>query len=273
MKTFRFLRDNLDETVFEHRNKEYGAYELRKSYNTRIIKSFLYALSALTFLSGTPFLIQYFFRKPIAKPDLVCILPVKLDQGIEFPKKNENLIHPPKQAASQPATEIPVTVVNDSLLSKQEVKKDTVPQLTSSNTVGVIGDTTQLALQGSGDPTSQENSGVSTIASSSPFNLAAVDTIPVFPGGESSMMKFLHDNLRFSELAKKVGVEGRVYASFVINSKGEVDAIKIIRGLGYGLDEEVVRVIGIMPNWKPGRFQGRAVSTVMSLPVYFSLVK
>ena len=79
-------------------------------------------------------------------------------------------------------------------------------------------------------------------------------------------MSFLQKNIRYSETARSADASGHVYASFIINSKGEVEAIKIIRGLGFGLDEEVMRVIGIMPKWEPGYYHGKAVSTIFNLP-------
>ena len=80
-------------------------------------------------------------------------------------------------------------------------------------------------------------------------------------------------NIHYNEQAKMAGVKGRMYASFIINSSGKVEMVKILRGLGYGLDEEVIRVLNSMPPWKPGYFRGKPVSTIMNIPVSFNLLQ
>ena len=98
-----------------------------------------------------------------------------------------------------------------------------------------------------------------------------VETPPQFPGGEEARMNFLRDNIRYPAAARKENIQGTVFASFVIEKDGSLTDVKILRGIGGGCDEEVIRVVKLMPNWIPGEQRGRKVRTQFALPVNFSL--
>ena len=93
-----------------------------------------------------------------------------------------------------------------------------------------------------------------------------VEDMPTFPGGQAKLTKFLSDNLKRPTEA----VEGTVYASFIVNEDGSITEAKILRGIGKSYDEEVIRVINLMPKWIPGKQNGKAVATLFNIPVKFS---
>jgi len=96
------------------------------------------------------------------------------------------------------------------------------------------------------------------------------ETQPEFPGGTKALMRYLAENTRYPEAARKAGVSGRVFVSFVIDTAGYVSRIQVLKGLGYGCDEEAIRVVAQMPvPWKPGTLSGRAVAVRYNLPVQF----
>lgn len=101
--------------------------------------------------------------------------------------------------------------------------------------------------------------------------LMKAELMPEFPGGESELIKFLSTNVKYPEDARTAGKEGTVYISFVVNSQGKVQDSKIIRGVDKSLDDEALRVMNAMPNWKPGMQSGKAVSVQYSLPIRFNL--
>ncbi len=275
MNPFRFHTDNLDDILFEHRNKEYGAYELRKSHDARVIKSFLTALCLLTFLIGAPILIhRLFFMKAAAAPTLYTTTPVEMKNNFEIVQNKIQQPSIPDPPSPKPPDVSAYAAVTDSLLKKQDYKKDSLLNTNVTQSLASVStsDTTQGTGQrkpiiGSGKPNDL------TTASATPFNLATLDKPPLFPGGEAAMLNFLQNNIRYNARAREEKIAGRVYASFIVNSKGEVEAIKILHSLGYGLDEEVVRVLGSMPKWKPGSFQGTSVSTIMNIPVSFNIIQ
>lgn len=96
-----------------------------------------------------------------------------------------------------------------------------------------------------------------------------VQQMPEFPGGAKEMMKFINTNLHYPPLAKEKGVAGTVIVQFVITSEGKVDRIKVVRGIGSGCDEEVVRVLQLMPKWIPGRQGDKNVDVYYTLPFRF----
>lgn len=98
-----------------------------------------------------------------------------------------------------------------------------------------------------------------------------VESMPSFPGGMSELMKFLHENISYPQLAKDAGVQGRVFVSFVVEKDGTVTDIQILRGIGGGCDEEAIKVVQSMPNWIPGRQRNVPVRVRFNLPIKFTL--
>jgi len=101
--------------------------------------------------------------------------------------------------------------------------------------------------------------------------LRFVEEMPEYPGGEQELMIFLANNIQYPDAAREDSIQGTVYAEFVIGSDGRVGDIRILRGLGYGCDEEVIRVLEMMPRWKPGMQTGVPVPVYYNLPVVFKL--
>jgi Ca-activated chloride channel family protein len=96
-----------------------------------------------------------------------------------------------------------------------------------------------------------------------------VESMPEFPGGDDALKEFLKLNLVVPEDALKNHISGKVIVQFTVNTDGSIHDIVIMRSLGYGCDEEVIRVIKAMPVWIPGKQRGKAVKTTMILPVNF----
>jgi TonB family C-terminal domain len=101
--------------------------------------------------------------------------------------------------------------------------------------------------------------------------LTFVEQQPQFPGGLDGMMRFLSKNIKYPSIASKYGISGKVYAQFVVSKLGKLYNVKILRGIGGGCDEEAVRVIKLMPDWIPGRQNGKPVSVYFVLPISFQL--
>lgn len=117
---------------------------------------------------------------------------------------------------------------------------------------------------GQGQPTSTTN-----IILNKPFYSAEV--MPVFPGGQEAMMKYIAKNLRYPLSAQLQGIEGRVTIRFVVDKDGSIKDTEIVQSLNYDCDQEVVRVIKNMLNWTPGRQNSVPVAVYYTLPVMFKL--
>ena len=98
-----------------------------------------------------------------------------------------------------------------------------------------------------------------------------VESMPYFPGGMSELMKYLHENISYPQLAKESGIQGRVFVTFVVEKDGSVTDVRILRGIGCGCDEEAIRVVESMPKWIPGRQRNVPVRVRFNLPVKFTL--
>ena len=92
-----------------------------------------------------------------------------------------------------------------------------------------------------------------------------------FPGGQQALVSFLGSNIEYPDAAQKNKIEGQVMARIVIHSNGTVSDIEIISSLGYGCDEEVLRVLSKLPKWKPAKAKGQKVASYFLFPVNFTL--
>jgi TonB family protein len=98
-----------------------------------------------------------------------------------------------------------------------------------------------------------------------------VEKMPEFPGGQDAMISFIGNNLKYPEVAKKDGIQGKVHVSFIIDEKGTVRDAKIEKSASPTLDKEALRVINSMPAWKPGIEKGKVVKVAFTLPINFVL--
>lgn len=98
-----------------------------------------------------------------------------------------------------------------------------------------------------------------------------VDHMPEYPGGDDAMLKFLSQNIIYPQIAKETGITGTVYSRFVVEKDGSVSDVNVLKGIGGGCDEEVVRVVKLMPKWSPGLQEGKKVRVQFNLPVKFTL--
>ena len=98
-----------------------------------------------------------------------------------------------------------------------------------------------------------------------------VEEMPSYPGGEQKLMEYVAKNIKYPQIARETGIQGRVYVNFVVEPDGSVSNVSVLRGIGGGCDEEAMRVVKNMPKWKPGKQRGKAVRVQYMLPVNFKL--
>jgi protein TonB len=98
-----------------------------------------------------------------------------------------------------------------------------------------------------------------------------VEQQPEFQGGLEAMMNFIRKNMRYPASARRMGVDGTVYVSFVVSKDGSISEVKTVRGISADLDQEALRVVSIMPPWKPGKQNGKPVFVRFVLPIKFKL--
>jgi protein TonB len=98
-----------------------------------------------------------------------------------------------------------------------------------------------------------------------------VEVMPEYSGGEEKLRKFITDNLVYPKEAKEKGIKGTVYLKFIVEKDGSISDVEVVRGIGGGCDEEAIRIIKMMPKWKPGNQGGESVAVKFTIPVKFIL--
>lgn len=101
--------------------------------------------------------------------------------------------------------------------------------------------------------------------------LEKAEMMPEFPGGEQAMIKFVSENVQYPEEAKEKEISGRVLVGFIVEKDGSISDVKVVKGIGGGCDEEAVRVVKAMPQWKPGKEKGKPVRVSYMMPFTFKL--
>jgi protein TonB len=273
MKNLKNASGNFNELLFENRNKNYGAYVIRKEYNENLIKSFFAAMLSMLLCAGIFAMLN---RKNAGE----TIIPTKQDfeqVKIEIDLRDltpQKVVTPLHRAEAKPAavkenTNV-VALVKNELKLLEETK-------TVDNTPGKIATPSNLnATQSEIFPTSE--SGISHADKIPGSNLensiksqAELDVQPEFPGGYKKLMDYLSRTIVYPMSAKENEIKGTVYVSFKVDERGKVSEVKLVRGLYSACDAEVLRVVKSFPDWKPGIYQGRNVSVLFSLPVTFDL--
>lgn len=98
-----------------------------------------------------------------------------------------------------------------------------------------------------------------------------VEDDPTFPGGRDSLYKFLAENIKYPQEAKDNNISGRVFVSFIVEPDGSITNPRLLRDIGGGCGQEAIRVVKLMPRWKPGKNKGQTVRVQFNLPVNFTL--
>lgn len=259
-------KKDFNELVFEDRNKSYGAYVLRKKYSDNILIALLVGIAVLGILSAIPFISGLLgtAETEVAVPvDFSNVPPPPIDE------KKEEIIPPPPPPQEAPAQQQVESVeFKAPVVTAEEVTQITTTEEVKASNPG------EVTQEGSKDffslPSEGDGQGkVAEIETNKVFTI--VEVMPEFTGGQEALAKYLQKEIQYPQRAKEMGIEGKVYLSFVVDNFGNVTNVKVLRGIGGGCDEEAMRVVKKMPRWKPGKQGGRAVSVNFNLPIEFKL--
>ncbi len=258
---------SLNDLVFGNRNKAYGAYDLRINYNNRLNRSFTITISGISLL----FLIFFIFKnapEPIIEKAFKDQLYVSDPFVYQSPKNAQPVQSSPKQSA--PKESMPKKIDTQNFIAVKDSTK--IQNIVDTSTAATNPDTSgHSGLLASTLPGGTFKNNLTSQISTSPFNLASVDKIPEFPGGMDRFYKYLIKKIHYTDEAKNAGLSGKIFISFVIDEQGMVSNIRILNGMGFGLDESVQEALKGSPIWNPGFVSNKAVKTEMILPVSFNL--
>lgn len=256
------LQSNLLDIIFDNRNKDYGAYTLRKSYNSRMGIA-LFSMIGFSLL----FCLLFILKKN--KNDFAQSLPkiftpdktvTEFHSSSSFKTKSANVSHVKKNFEKVGPPKI-VTSININKLHA------TLPEIPTSSLQSLSG-TINF-------PTSVENenaTGKPEIKNIVPVKkevLSEADVMPQYPGGVKALLAFLKNNLHSPEDISE-GDEVNVKIKFVVNYNGKLESFDVIKSGGTAFDNEVIRVLKKMPLWIPGKSNGENVSAYYIVPVKFT---
>jgi len=98
-----------------------------------------------------------------------------------------------------------------------------------------------------------------------------VEEMPSYKGGDKARLEYLHNNMKYPEMAKEINAQGTVYVRFIVETDGSISNVYVARGIGSGCDIEALRVVKNMPPWNPGKQRGIAVRTQLIMPIKYIL--
>ena len=273
MDNAQIAKASLNDIVFEGRNKAYGAYVLRRLYQRHVTRALVIATAVFLLLIAFPLISQYLKDRLPKEPkknlqENVLMDAPPLDDTKPPPPP------PPPEAPPPPPPKLTTIKFTPPVVKKdEEVKKEEVPDQEELKektvaTVTVQGNTNApdlSELSGDGDKV------VEAVVENKVYTY--VEQIPQLPGGggNTAIVAAIQKATKYPSLALRNQVEGRIFVSFTVNAEGDVSDVKVVKGLGSGLDEETIRAVKTLPKFIPGKQNGRAVSVSFTVPITFKI--
>jgi len=250
-----------DEIIFKDRNKEYGAYRIRKGYNKSLGISLLGGVALAVALVVLPSLTS---PKGSTLPDhtIVVIAP---DPDLEKMLQVETPVE--KKA--------PAEIINPNRYLAPRIVDDTME---ISNTLLPNDMQADLTVDGvaTENPVEPGDGDIGPEIPPEPTKYISVPEMPEFPGGNIALLKYIADNIVYPVEALENQVVGKVTLRFVVTPDGTVDEIEVLKSTGNAedlsvLEKEALRVIRTLPVWEPGKMNGIPVHVYFTVPVTFSI--
>lgn len=270
--------------IFDGKNKEFGAYQLRRNSDKRHNRAVLTTLIGLiVILVGAYFLGMYNdFRAKQHEAELQAQLEQQLAQMAEevpeeeAPEEEIQAVEAPEQEQALPEeilntikdTEIQIAADNE--VTEDITSKDDVAESTAAAGATTFDQGTDnlevvrthkdeiIVEEKKPEPKKEEI-------------FTAVEQMPQFPGGEAELMKYVANHIKYPTMAAENNIQGRVVVKFVVKKDGSVSEVQVLRGKDPDLDKEAVRVVRTLPKFIPGKMNGQAVSVWFTLPINFKL--
>ena len=274
MEINKILSADILDIIFEGRNKEYGAYQLRKSYNKRLMTA-LGVTAAVLLLSFGGFVLSNILNKEDAKKDMV-VQDVQLEEIKQEEKKEEPPPPPPPKPPEPPKVEMakftPPKIVKD-----EEVKEEEKPPEVEKLEETKIGTMNQEGQKDEGivaPPVDDGGKGVVEAPKKDDEDwdktFTKVEIESEYPGGAAAWQRYLNRNLRYPQEAIDNEVQGAVVVQFIVDKEGNVSDVEAISG-PQELRAEAVRVIKKSGKWTPAVQNGRQVKSYKKQPIVFRL--
>jgi protein TonB len=270
MEANKILNADILDLVFEGRNKDYGAYELRKTYNARMKKALIITASIAFIALGGSFLANSLKSRDSGKLNVrdVVLEDIKQDE-----EKKPEPPPPPPPKQEPPKVEMtkftPPKIVKD-----EEVKKDEIPPETKQLEDTKIDVVNQEGIKDDNlaAPVDQGKQVIEEKKEDDENKIfEKVEIEAMFPGGESAWRKYLERNLNANTPVDNGAPEGSytVWVQFIVDKEGNISDVKPLTSHGYGMEDEATKIIKKGPKWTPAQQNGRQVKAYRKQPITF----
>ena len=262
--------------VFEGKNKEYGAYVLRKETGKRNVKALLWVLIGIALIFA------------IAYANLAIQNAIKQNASIEtdvelskLAQKKEAKVERKEPVKVEMEQKVVEKVKSSVKFTAPEIKKDdevkpedelkSQDDLSKTNTA--IG---AFDVKGNDEAEGEVLKAKEVVVDEKPKEeetkvFDVVEQMPQFPGGPNALFEYLSKNIKYPVVAEENGIQGRVIVTFVVERDGSITDVKVAKSVDPSLDKEAMRVVKSMPHWIPGKQNGSAVRVKYTVPVTFRL--
>ena len=276
METAKLLKTDFLDILFDDRNKDYGAYDLRRRYDKRVRNAVMVMTGIVAVIIGGYTISTKLMASGNDKLAIKTYIPPEMEI-LDIPPVEKPVIPPPVAHTPPPAaaptiahTIFKVTKDND-VQPEDEVPKNDDLKGKAIGVTNIDGDPDGSDL---GVPEGLSGSGVieapPVVKKEERFTV--VEIMPEFPGGEEALRRFLNNNIRYPSMAQDNNVSGMIFVKFVVGKDGVISEVETIGAKkGAGLEEEAMRVVKKMPKWKPGRQNGENVVVYFNLPINFKM--
>ena len=276
MSKVDLIDNNWVDLVFEGRNKEYGAYVLRKETGKRNLKSMLLVFAVIIAIMAAvaaKVAIENAFPKKVAMETDVELSKLAQKKEAKVEKKAPVKVEEQKvveKVKSSVKFTPPVIKKDEDVKPEEELKSQ--EDLNKTNTA--IG---SFDVKGNDEAGGEVLKAKEVIAQPEPPKeeetkvFDVVEVMPSFPGGQGALFEWLSKNIKYPVVAEENGVQGRVIVTFVVERNGSITDVQVVKSVDPSLDKEAVRVVKAMPHWIPGKQNGSAVRVKFTVPVTFRL--
>ena len=271
MSQIDLIDNRWSDLMFENRNKEYGAYVLRRQTTARNIKSIiavliLFAIVMVYMVAKNAY--DDYQKAHMAQTqvtELTALQEQKKEAKVERKEivkqeKVEQVVEKVKSSIKFTAPVIP----EDEMKSQDEIMNSKVAvgfaNVIGNDESGEVLKAKEALVTEPVKPKEEENK---------VFDV--VEQMPSFPGGMAALMAYLQKSIKYPPVAEENGIQGRVVCTFVVERDGSVTDVRVAKSVDPSLDKEAVRVVSAMPKWIPGKQNGQSVRVKYTLPVTFRL--
>ena len=263
--------------IFEGKNKEFGAYEMRKNSDARHNKAMIVVIIIMALAFILPFLVNTMLPKAEANIDEEieqAMVNIETDaaeeeepeEELERIEEQKPEVLPEEVLNTVKVTELAI-VDDDQVKAEDEIKTQEELQQTET----AFGQTDFDKGTDDLNVVREHKDEIVVEEKKEEKVFTAVEQMPQFPGGEAELMKYISNNIKYPTMAMENNIQGRVVVQFVVTKTGKIGEVKVVRSKDPDLDKEAVRVVKSLPNFIPGKMNGQAVNVWYTLPITFNI--